>query len=243
MLPISEQYLLSPCEVRSMENAPILMGYISKLEDGEVRIASKEERLPLLHCNTTVKVSVMNNTLGFKVLIGRVYLSTNEFLRVVDVQNAMEYEKRNFFRVKVGVDTKAFPVPPVTETSAVPLPMREPIKITIRDISLSGLFFISSCDMDIGDQLIVNLDLYGTVVSLLCKVMRKIPVDLGTQDGYGCEFLDNSGRQFDLLCRYLFDCQREQIQLMEQYARETQHPREKEPQGKGPGRPLKKQMR
>lgn len=227
MLPISEQYLLSPCEVRSMENAPILLGYISKFGDNEVQIASKEERLPLLHCNTTVKVSVMNNTLGFKVLIGRVYLSTDEFLRIVDVQNAMEYEKRNFFRVKVDVDTKAFPVPPVTETSAASPAMREPVKITIRDISLSGLFFISSYGMDAGDQLIVNLDLYGTVVSLLCKVMRKIPVDLGTQDGYGCEFLDNSGRQFDLLCKYLFDCQRQQIQLMEQYARESQQPREK----------------
>lgn len=240
MLPISEKYLQSPCEVRSMENTPILMGYLSEFVEDGIQISSKEDHLPLIHCNSTVKISVMNNTLGFKILIGRVYLSTDDFLRVVDVQTAMDYEKRNFFRVKVSVDTEAFPVPAVAETDDVSLPMREPIRIRIRDISLSGIFFISSCSMDIGDQLIVNMELYGTVVSLLCKIMRKIPVELGTEDGYGCEFLDNSGKQFDLLCRYLFDCQREQIQTMKQYARETQHPGKAGPRGEGPGRPVKK---
>ena len=221
MLPISEQYLLSPCEVRSMENTPILMGYIKSFVEGGVENAPKQDRLPLIHCNTTVKVSVMNSTLGFRVLIGRVYLSTDSFLRVVDLQNAMDYEKRNFFRVKVSVPAEAFPVPPVAETSGDAHPVSKPVRIKVRDISLSGMLFVSSVSMETGDQLIVNLNLYDTTVSLLCKVVRKFPVELGTEDGYGCEFLDNSGKQFDLLCRYLFDCQREQIQIMRQYAEET----------------------
>lgn len=235
MLPISENYLRSPCEVRSMENAPILVGYISKFVEDGVEIASKENHLPLIHCNTTVKVSVMNSTLGFKILIGKVFLSTDGFLRIVDMQSAMDYEKRNFFRVKVSVETEAFPVKAVTETGTAPSPAREPIRVKIRDISLNGMFLVTGYSLNIGDQLIVNLDLYGTVVSLLCKIVRKIPVELGTEDGCGCEFLDNSGRQFDLLCKYLFDCQREQIQLMKQYAREAQRPGETEQQGKKPG--------
>lgn len=235
MLPISEKYLLSPCEVRSMENAPILVGHIGKFVENGVQIVSKDDRLPVIHCNTTVKISVMNSALGFKILIGKVYLSTEEFLRVVDLQSAMEYEKRNFFRVKVNVEAEAFPVKAVTETGDAPSPAHDPIRVSIRDISLSGMFLATSCSMSIGDQLIVNLKLYGTVVSLLCKVVRKLPVELGTEDGYGCEFLDNSGRQFDLLSKYLFDCQREQIQVMKQYAWETQQPGETEQQGEKSG--------
>ncbi|HEX3018363.1 MAG TPA: PilZ domain-containing protein [Caproicibacter sp.] len=212
MLPISEQYLNSPCEIRSMENAPILMGYISAFVDDGIQISSKEDALPLIHCNSTVKISILNSTLGFKVLIGRVYLSTASFIRIVDAQNAMDYEKRNFFRVKVNINSKAFPVTP-TENGSI---SQEPIKIHLRDISLSGLFFVSDSNLAVEDKLIVSLNLYNTAVSLLCKIIRKIPVEMGTADGYGCEFLDNTGKQFDLLCKYLFDCQREQIAIMKQ---------------------------
>ncbi|MCI1954996.1 MAG: PilZ domain-containing protein [Oscillospiraceae bacterium] len=212
MLPISEQYLLSPCEIRSMENAPILMGYLSRFLDDGIQISRKGESLPLIHCNSTVKVSILNSTLGFKVLIGKVYLSTKDFIRIVDVQNAMDYERRQFFRVKVDLDTKAFPVAP-DENGGIP---GKPFRVRIRDISLSGLFLISDFSMELGDKLIVSLNLYDTAVSLLCKIIRKFPVELGTADGYGCEFLDNTGKQFNLLCKYLFDCQREQIALMKQ---------------------------
>ncbi len=224
MLPISEKYLFSPCEVRSMENSPILVGYISKFVEDEIQIASREDRLPLIHCNTTVKVSVMNSALGFKILIGKVYLSTDEFLRIVDVQSAMDYEKRNFFRVKVALETEAFRVKSNTKPGDVPS-AGEPMRVMVRDISLSGLFFVSATSMDIGDGVVVRLSLYDAAESFLCKIVRKIPVEFGTEDGYGCEFLENSGRQFDLLCKYLFDCQREQIQTMKQRARDTQSPR------------------
>lgn len=224
MLPISEKFLLSPCEVRSMENTPILVGTIEKFVEDGIQIISREDKLPLIHCSTTVKVSVMNSALGFKILIGRVYLSTGEFLRVVDLQTAADYEKRNFFRVKVRLQTEAFPVqavaePPEPADPASTLPVKGPVKVRLRDISLSGIFLTTGYAMEIGDQLIVKLDLYGSTISLLCRVVRKIPVELGTEDGYGCEFLNSSGRQFDLLCRYLYDCQREQIQAMKEHAR------------------------
>lgn len=188
------------------------MGYISDFVGDGIQISSKEDALPLIHCNTTVKISILNSTLGFKVLIGRVYLSTASFIRIVDAQNAMDYEKRNFFRVKVNIDSKAFPVTPAENGSI----SQEPIKIHLRDISLSGLFFVSDSNLAVEDKLIVSLNLYDTAVSLLCKIIRKIPVEMGTADGYGCEFLDNTGKQFDLLCKYLFDCQREQIAIMKQ---------------------------
>ena len=223
MLPISEKYLLSPCEVHSMANTPILVGYIGNFVEDGIKIVPREDRLPLIHCNTTVKISVMNNALGFKILIGKVYLSTDEFLRVVDLQTAANYEKRNFFRVKVRLEAEAFPVKASAEEpdpaeDVLALPVGDSFRILIRDISLSGLFLTTGRAMEPGDRFAVRLGLYGADVPLLCRVVRKLPVELGTEDGYGCEFLNNSGRQFDLLCRYLYDCQREQIQAMRERA-------------------------
>lgn len=217
MLPISEQYLNSPCEVRTMENSPLLMGYISRFVEDGIEIVSKDDRLPLIHCNTMAKISIMNGTLGFKILIGRVYLSTVEFIRIVDLQNVMDFEKRNFFRVRVNLPAKAFPVAK-TDASSEPAPIRKPLAAVVRDISLSGLLFLSDQKLELGDQLIVSLDLHSTGISLLSKIVRECPGTRSIRFGYGCEYLDNTGKQFDVLCKYLFDCQREQVQIMRQYA-------------------------
>lgn len=212
MLPISEQYILSPCEVKTMENVPVLAGYLKKITEEGVQICNRTDKLPTIHCNTTVKVNIFNSALGFKVLIGVVYLSTDELLRVVDLRSAADYEKRNFFRVKVNIPTNAYVLDNESDINA-------PIScfpINICDLSLSGLSFTCDREFKIDDRLCINLALYGTGLSLLCKVMRSIPVEPAAGKSFGCEFLDNTGSQFDLLCKYLFDCQREQIRLIKQ---------------------------
>lgn len=209
MLPISEQYLLSPCELKSMENVPLLTGHLTGVSEGGIQISSTNDELPIVHCNTILKINVFSNTLGFRVLIGKVYLSTKEFIRLVEVQSELEYERRNFFRVKVDLQLNAYPV---SEEDDEGFPA-QPFPVRVQNLSLSGLMLSSGRELRINDRLIVTLPLYGSMVSLLCKVVRKLPEDSSC---YGCEFLDNSGSQFDLLCRYLFDCQREQIRLMKQ---------------------------
>jgi len=218
MLPISEEYLHSPCEIYAKDNTPLLIGYLSQFCDDGIQISPREGHLPVIHNHTTVKINIMNDTLGFKVLVGLVYLSTEQMIRVINLQNIMDYEKRNFFRVKVNLEAKAFPVLK-TESSlsaAKTDPMKKTKRIHIHDISLSGLYFLCGCKLEIGDHLIVKLNLYHTSIALLGKIVREVPTDLESNYGYGCEFLDNSGKQFDVLCKYLFDCQREQIQIMKQ---------------------------
>ena len=207
MLPISEQYLFSPCELKSMENIPVLMGHLTGISEDGIQISSSTDELPVIHCNTTMKISVFNIMLGFRMLVGKVYLSTREFIRLVEVQNELAYEKRNFFRVKVELNLNAYLVRNEGGESAPSLLF----PIQVKDLSLSGLRFHCGRDLLVGDRLVVLMNLYGSSLSLLCKIVRGLPDEPSC---YGGEFLDNSGRQFDLLCRYLFDCQREQIRLM-----------------------------
>lgn len=217
MLSVSERYLHSPCEIHAMDNTPLLIGYISGFPDGSIEITSENDCLPIIHCNTTVKVSIMNDALGFRVLVGHVYLSTGEMIRIVDLQDAANYEKRNFFRVKVGLEAKAYLIAETENFSAANLePQGKPFEIHIHNISLGGLYFICGCKLKAGDHLVVKVNIYHTILSLITKVIREIPINSRSKSSYGCEFLDNSGRQFDLLCKYLFACQREQIHRIRQ---------------------------
>lgn len=197
-----------------MENAPLLSGYIKEINDEGLVISGKANDLPIIHCNTTVKVDVFNSILGFRVLVGAVFVSAKELLKIVDLQSAADYEKRQFFRVKIQLGTDAYKVGEETEDEQKE--QRFPIKI--HDISLSGAAFTTDRKMSlqIGDRICISLMLYGKKTALLAKIVRLIKKDAGGDGGFGCEFLDNTGRQFDLLSRYLFDCQREQIQFLRQ---------------------------
>ena len=211
MLPLSEQYLRSPCEIKSLSNEVILTGVLNDISDGCLQITNAPEKLPIIHCNTAVKLNIYNNSLGFRVLVGSVYLSTSEFIRIVDVQTASDFEKRDFFRVKVNLPSSAYLVhDDVQENTPVEL-----FPITISDLSLGGLSFETDQELQIDDHLVINLNIESQNMALLCKTRRSIPSQ-DSNTGYGCEFIDNSGRQFDLLCRYIFDCQRQQIQEMRQ---------------------------
>ncbi|QAT50665.1 PilZ domain-containing protein [Caproiciproducens sp. NJN-50] len=212
MLPIPEDYLRSPCEVKAMDNKPILTGYLGWIGEDGIQIVNKAEPLPIVHCNTTVRISVFSTALGFRVLVGKVYLSSPEFIRISDVQSLADYEKRNFFRVRVDIETEAFPENEEGEIRKG----SEAIAVSIKDLSLSGLYFFSSRKLEVGDRLSVRLSLYDSAVFLSCRVVRRLLLERAQEDGYGCEFLNNSGPKGDLLCKYLFDCQREQIRTMKE---------------------------
>lgn len=211
MLPVSEQYKFSPCEIKSISNDLILTGTISDITNDYLQIINEPDKLPIIHCNTVIKLNIYNNTLGFLVMIGTVYLSTPEFIRIVEVQNASDFEKRDFFRINVNLIADAYLVHDDLQEN-IPVQI---FTIKISDLSLGGLFFRINQELQIDDHLVVNLNMDSGNMSLLCKIKRKVAA-LETSTGYGCEFIDNSGRQFDKLCRFIFDFQRQQIRELRQ---------------------------
>ena len=216
MLPISEQYVSSPCEVKTMADEPLLFGYITEVNSGDgenIVISGKNGDLPVIHCNTRVTVNVFNSLLGFKVLVGVVFVSSRELLKVTGLQSAADYEKRHFFRVKVRIQTDACKM---LDEDIEQGYSEQRFPIVIHNLSLSGAAFEAAGEqaLRLNDRICIILMLYGRKAALLAKIVRI--VNNGGADTFGCEFLDNTGRQFDLLARYLLDCQREQIQLFKQ---------------------------
>ena len=206
MLPISEQYLRSICEIKTLENRLLGTGTLSNITDGTIQIRKDTEGLPTLHCGTLVKIYVCHQTMELKVLIGKIYLSSPELIQMVNVQNLTDFERRNFFRLSLNIHTQAYPM----QEGELPDESVQLFQISITDLSLSGFFVRSKKNLNIGDCFVATLPLTDARVSFACKVQRCQKVN-GRLNGYGCAFLDNSSRQYDQLCKYIFEMQREEI--------------------------------
>jgi hypothetical protein len=204
MQSISESYLYSICEINTLSNKLITTGYLGDILNEAIQISNNNDFLPILHCNTPVKINIYNNTLGYKVLIGKVFLSAPDMMQITDIQNLTDFERRNYFRLEVEINTQAYLI-------EEDMPDREhPIDITVTDLSLSGIFISTREYFEAGQKFVATLSLYDMKVPFRCQVQRQQSVDY-SHNGYGCAFLDSSSRQFDLLCNYIFDKQREQI--------------------------------
>ena len=206
MLPIAIEYLYSSCEVKTLSNKLLATGSLSSILDGSIQIGENLDSLPTLHCNMAVKVSIYNSTLGFKVLVGKIFLSTSEMMKITDIQSLSEFERRNFFRLDVDIPVQGYLI---LDNSSQDV---NPFELTVTDLSLSGIFISTIQSLEAGQLFVTSLTLYDTSLPFRCQVQREQPFDY-PYNGYGCAFLDNSRFQSDLLCKYIFEKQREQIRL------------------------------
>lgn len=206
MLPIAKEYLYSPCEIKTLTNRLLATGSLGGILEDALQIVNNLDFLPTLHCNMQVKVSIYNSTLGFKVLVGKVFLSTSDMMQITDIQSLADFERRNFFRLDVSIAAKAFLINEDLSED------KDSFDITVTDLSLSGIFIHTQQSLEAGHMFVTTLKLSELDISFRCQVQREQPVDF-PYNGYGCAFCGSSNRHYDLLCKYIFEMQREQIKF------------------------------
>ena len=216
MSVISELYVHSPCEIKTLSSDLLTNAVVKAVYDDCIEIVNPSDVLPLIHCNTQVKINIFNNVLGFVALVGRVFISSAQLMKITEVQNLVDFERRHFFRIKVNMSAKAC----LLNGDADSRGHFKLFAVNVLDISLSGCLIKTKKLLSIGQKLIIYMDILSeTCVSFCSEVQREQLINENVH-GYGCMFLDSSDRQLDLLCNYIFQKQREQIWAM----RETQLP-------------------
>ena len=208
MQPLSQEYLLSVCEVKTLENDFLMTGVITQITDDYLQLGSyRDDRLPLVQFDKPVKILIHNLKAGFRVVAGTAYLSTDKMLRVVGVESLQDFERRGFFRVPARLAGKVMlKNPNTTEFS-------DDLDVSIENISLSGfLFSFSQQDksLSIGDTLLLVLKLPTGMMQISCRVRRTECWDT-KRPRYGCEFFDYTQKDADKLCFYIFELQRDMI--------------------------------
>lgn len=200
MLAISENYLNSLCELKTLENRVLCAGYINEINDEGVEIKFREDTKILIPANTLIKVSVYNEKLGFKVLIGKVYVGTDEFVRLVEVVSIIDFEKREFFRINIFENVTLYKHS--IQADEIEMTSQPSITVLINNISLCGVCFNSVEKFDIGDKVYILLDLPKTP-TVFCCIIQRCFYDDGVY-GYGCEFTEHKQQQIDDLYKFIY---------------------------------------
>lgn len=197
------------CEVKTMDNRLLAMGHIATQQAGQVEIGNPGGQMPILGLGTPVKLIIHNaeHTKELQVLSGRVYVSNEYFLRLVELVDFAEYEKRRFFRLDIDHSALLI-VPSEDETGEV----REgEIKIRVRNMSLCGMMFTSEKELQSGQEAKLRMTLHNNQMETISvRVVRVIPRAEGRVD-YGAELLEVTPRVDQSLCAFLFREQQKQI--------------------------------
>lgn len=205
-LPIPLEYKSSLCEIRSKKNEILSKGVISEIDEEYVKIASKNgDYLKLLNVNQPVKVNVYNK-LGFTVLVGFVLTSTEEEMKVVDVVRIVDHERRNHFRVEVGMPAKISSKEDFSETEDEQAKIQA---VFIKDLSLSGTKIETRQHFSKGSKMWIQFNLGNRIITAQCVVVRRMVDESKKFYHYGCELHFDSEADNDRLCAFLFKKQRE----------------------------------
>ncbi|HCP14873.1 MAG TPA: hypothetical protein DIT32_03725 [Peptococcaceae bacterium] len=211
-LPLSKRYEGSLCEIKSLTNEALACGYIYEISDQYIKLGNHNDIINILRYNTKVKLCVHNVKLGLKVLVGSVYVSTTQFMLISDAASLTDFEKRDFFRIRVSIKGHIMLPAPNHDT---------PIHcdVEIYDMSLGGILLSSHVRFEVGDRFQIDLDLPAGPLTLQCAV-RRISTEgfdpsndesQSTIYKCGCQLLNCTSKEEDLLWKYILHLQREEI--------------------------------
>lgn len=209
MIFLPQDYLSSVCEIKTLQNSLLATGTLHRITDEYIEIAAKVGSMGLAEYKTAVKINIYNSSLGFKVLVGEVYTSSQDYLRVINLDTLVEYERRNFFRVEVTMHTivqEDLPAAEEGEEAQEP----EDYPAMINNVSLSGFLFTSQRRLDVNKRYILKIKLMRRHCTFKFLIKHEYEIGDGRYQ-YGCAFLEGSPGATDNLCAFIFQKQRESI--------------------------------
>lgn len=205
-LPIPAEYTGSLCEIKTMENALVSTGRIKEIAAKYIKISNRNKDLEIVDYGTLLKINVFNTQQGFRVIVGNVYTSSKVELSIVSIVSLVETERRNFFRVDMNYDTKAVFMESSKASRATE------VDISIKDMSLSGIRFVSKYRFETGMYIKTRMTLNKKKdVNIQCRIVRIISEEVDGMKNYGCEIIHdtNDNDDTDIFCSFLFQKQRE----------------------------------
>ena len=104
MVELLDGYVGSSCVIKAKNNDLISMGVLHRIGKNFIDVGSSRNELPGIPYNLIIKLEIYNTQLGFKVLIGRVYLSSPKLVRIVELNEATNDERREYFRISTRDD-------------------------------------------------------------------------------------------------------------------------------------------
>ena len=212
MVDLLDGYVGSSCVIKAKNNDLISMGVLHRIGKNFIDVSSSRNELPGIPYNLLIKLEIYNTQLGFKVLLGRVYLSSPKLVRIVELSEATNDERREYFRISTRDEGIIYNCIRGNDT----LDMGEEsedyngLKVRLVDISLGGLMFCTREEFKVNDRFNIVIPAMGDSMLFICEVRRRVERPEGGY-GYGCEFVEMATKHDDLLYRYILRRQGDQL--------------------------------
>lgn len=191
----------SPCDIYRLNDNIVASGKVKTIfEDGVVITGTN---MMTIEPKTLIKIAIRRENAASEVYVGLVSDSSPELITIVRMQRFKEFNKREYFRLNVMINSRIQLCDADGNVTDAVIPVK------VRDLSLTGIFFVAkNLNLEPGQRLEILLPLNDTY-SYACTVKRK--VDYYRSIGYGCSFDQLDNKQEDCLCNYLFEQQRKEI--------------------------------
>lgn len=200
-MSVSKYCIDSHCDIYRLNDNIVASGTVKTITETGIVVAGTN--MMTIETNTLIKISIRPEDYPTEVYVGLVSSSTPEMIAIIRMQRFKEFNKREYFRLNVMINSR------IQLCDSEGNVMEPVIPVKVRDLSLTGIFFVGkNLNLEPGQQLEILLPLNETY-SYSCTVKRK--VDYYRSIGYGCVFNELNNKQEDCLCNYLFEQQRKEI--------------------------------
>lgn len=140
-----------------------------------------------------------------------VSVSTEYQLNVVirTDQGAVLQERRRYYKINVDIAC----VINCVERNDSRAVLTKPYITKIRDLNIGGVF-LCICDepLEMGDKLMLTLDLGNQTIDLDAVILRIQKNAAGDTVGYGCQFINVTAAEEDVISKYVFELQKQRLQ-------------------------------
>ncbi len=179
-------------------------GQLSKNKKFSIELSG--DSLPLSKPGEKVQVIIRNQN---KILITVVYASRKGYLGLLVYDKKVFENRRNFYRIKTNIILE---ISDEINPNNKILYVAQPISAIILDISLGGLRFGSPKDFIIGNLYRANAYLDKDTVDITFQIIRKEESEIYGNE-YGCMFYKLTPKSEQVICKYIFDYERQKIRI------------------------------
>lgn len=200
---VSRKDIGSICDVYRLNDNIVATAHVQNVYDDSIVVTGND--MVVIKPNTVVKFSLREDQNSRSTTyVGLVIESSAESIELSKIQLFKDFNKREYFRLNVMLDTRVQVCDDDGNLSDTVLMAK------VRDLSLTGILFAARDDsLEVGQHVEILLPLSETY-TYPCTICRKVTYLRST--GYGCSFDDLDAKQEDCLCNYLFEQQRKEIQ-------------------------------
>lgn len=181
------------------------------INNGDTMMILKGNKLPEIDRGSglTIIASMKN---GQRVKFpSYVSVSTEYQLNIIirTEQGTVMEERRRYYKVDVDISCVINCVER-NENRAV---LTKPYITKIRDLNIGGIFLcICAEPLEMGDKLMLTLDLGTRTIDLEAVILRVQKNAAGDTVGYGCQFINVTAAEEDIISKYVFELQKERLQ-------------------------------